>query len=189
MNLEEAIQHTQQLSGRWIMPILLHLKSSGGRFTPLQKQLQISPSRLSDNFSRLVSKQIVKRLSPYERRHPLLPEYELTEYGELLFVITQCLQKAEETIEAGPLHRKSWTWPLMISLYHDYTRFQSLQRLLGNPSPRILSMRLNELCDLKLVKKEITEQPSLRYTYQLEDRLYPIVDMLWGELLKIEIIQ
>lgn len=84
MNLEEAIQHTQQLSGRWIMPILLHLKSSGGRFTPLQKQLQISPSRLSDNFSRLVSKQIVKRLSPYERRHPLLPEYELTEYGGII---------------------------------------------------------------------------------------------------------
>lgn len=184
--LKEAIRDTHQLSGRWVMPILIHLQSSGGRFTPLQKKLGISPSRLSDNLTKLVSKEVVERLTPYERRHPLLPEYILTSYGNRLAAMAIVIQSAEKVISQGPLHRKAWNWPILLVLsQQQYARFQFILELLGNPSPRILSTRLNELCELKLVEKEIMEEPKLVYTYKLSQPFHSIIDSVWEKIIEV----
>ncbi|WP_163583129.1 winged helix-turn-helix transcriptional regulator [Gracilibacillus saliphilus] len=186
MHVKEAIQYTHQLSGRWVMPILIHLQSSGGRFTPLQKKLGISPSRLSDNMTKLVSAEVLQRLTPYERRHPLLPEYKLTPYGNSLLEIAMVIQSAEETINHGPLHRKNWNWPILLALFHQYDRFQSISELLGKPSPRILSTRLNELCGMELIKKEIKEEPRLVYTYKIYETYCSSMAVIWKEISEIE---
>ncbi|QGH35559.1 hypothetical protein GI584_16555 [Gracilibacillus salitolerans] len=186
MHVKEAIQFTHLLSGRWVLPILIHLQSSGGRFTPLQKKLGISPSRLSDNLTKLVSAEVVQRLTPYERRHPLLPEYKLTPYGNSLLEIAMVIQAAEEAINHGPLHRKTWNWPILLALLHQYARFQSILELLGNPSPRILSTRLNELCEMWLVKKEIKEEPKLVYTYKINESYRSSLSAVWKKVSEIE---
>lgn len=88
------------------MPILLALESNGGRFTPLQKKLDIAPFRLSANLKKMVADGLLHHLAPSERRHPLLPEYVLTEKGQLHREAARAVQLSEEQIGHGRLSDK-----------------------------------------------------------------------------------
>jgi|HigsolmetaAR203D_1030402.scaffolds.fasta_scaffold00984_11 DNA-binding HxlR family transcriptional regulator len=179
------LQIAQELSGRWTIPILLNLPEKGGRFTPLQHALDISPSRLSDNLRKMEEAGIVQHLSPYERRHPLLPEYRLTDKGLLLREAARAVQSSEKEIGAGPLHEKSWNWPILLAIHQQYNRFQAIRRALLTPTPRILSLRMTELGDIGLIRKELTEEPRPGYLYLLENSARPPVRQLHGNLLSL----
>jgi DNA-binding HxlR family transcriptional regulator len=162
-----VFQIIQELSGQWIIPVLLALDDCGGRFTPLQRELEIAPTRLSDNLKRMCETGLIVHLSPYERHHPLLPEYILTEKGKLYREAAKTIQRAETDIGIGRLSAKAWNIPVLLALELEYERFQEIRLVLPQVTPRMLSMRLDELNTNGLIGKHITEIPRPSYLYQL----------------------
>lgn len=161
------LELSQELSGRWTAPILLALEAAGGRFTPLQHRLDIVPARLSDNLRRMVDAGLVVHLSPHERRHPLLPEYVLTEKGRLYREAAGAVRHAEADLGHGHLSAKAWSMPVLLSLDFDYGRFNDILHALPRITPKMLSARLNELTNEGLADKQIVEQPRPSFVYQL----------------------
>jgi len=158
---------SQELSGRWTIPILLELEGSGGRFTPLQKQLDIAPARLSDNLKQLSDAGLLMHLTPHERRHPLLPEYKLTDKGKLYREAAQAIRSSEAAIGRGPLSAKAWNMPVLVALNFHYERFQEIRRALPAVTPRMLSARLDELHGDELILKRFSDRPRPSFLYEL----------------------
>lgn len=183
MNKENLVlQLSQELSGRWTIPILLSLESSGGRFTPLQNQLEIAPARLSDNLKQMIGFGLIRHLSPYERRHPLLPEYKLTDKGKFYREAAKAIRNAEAEIGHGFLSAKAWNIPVLMALHFQYARFQDIRRALQQVTPRMLSTRLDELHVENLIFKHITDQPRPSFLYELSNRTEKPVDRLTTDL-------
>lgn len=168
MKIVQAIRTAQELSGKWTIPILLSLQETGGRFTPLQHHLDISPSRLTDNLQKLEAGGIVRHLSPYERRHPLLPEYRLTEKGLFLREAAQAVRAAETELDRGRLSEKLWNWPVLLALHQEGGRFRTLREMLESATPRILSMRIEDLSGIGLIRKRLAAEPRPGFRYELE---------------------
>lgn len=167
------------------MPVLLALDSCGGRFTPLQHHLQIAPTRLSDNMKRMAEMDLLKHLSPHERRHPALPEYVLTEKGKLYREAARMVQAAEQELGYGRLSSKAWNIPVLLALGFEHERFQDIRHALQQVTSRMLSMRLDELHVIGAVDKRITEQPRPSYLYRLQGHVKPPVRHLAADLISI----
>ncbi|WP_152656535.1 helix-turn-helix domain-containing protein [Oceanobacillus sp. CFH 90083] len=178
----QVIQITKELSGRWIIPILLSLDKSGGRFTPLKNILQISPSRLSSNLKTMTEAGLIQHLSPFERNHPLLPEYELTEKGLFMKEAAYVISNTEHQLSQGFLAAKAWNWPVLLALYCQYHEFNAIRQLLQTVTPRILSRRLGELWEKGLVEKTLITDPTPKYTYALNDDVKPIIRSAMSDL-------
>lgn len=185
MKIHEIIDIAQELSGKWTIPILLTLQESMGRFTPLQHRLGISPARLSDNLRNLENRGILARLSAYERRHPLLPEYRLTEKGLFLLEAAKAVRAAEHDLERGYLSEKSWNWPVILAIHHQCSRFQQIRKMLPEATPRIISMRIEELVDIELVDKLLVANPRPAFRYELLSSAEAPVEQLEADLLSI----
>jgi len=155
------------LSGQWTIPILLALEKCRGRFTPMQHHLQIAPARLSDNLKRMIEDGLIQHLSPYERRHPALPEYVLTEKGLLFHEAAATIQATEQKLGYGRLSAKAWNMPVLLALHYEHERFQDIRQALHHVTPRMLSARLGELHGLGAVDKLLNEQPRLSFLYRL----------------------
>lgn len=181
----QMVDITKELSGRWTIPILVTLEKSGGRFTPLKNTLQIAPSRLSSNLKTMTESGLVQQISPFERNHPLLPEYELTEKGRFMKEAALIISHSESQLGVGFLAAKAWNWPVLMALYHNYHEFNSIRQLLQTATPRILSTRLSELHEGSLVDKILTVDPSPKYTYALNSRTEPTLEIVNRELLGI----
>ncbi|MFC6331859.1 winged helix-turn-helix transcriptional regulator [Paenibacillus septentrionalis] len=173
------------MSGQWTIPILLALESCRGRFTPMQHQLQIAPARLSDNLKRMEENGLLQHLSPYERRHPALPEYVLTEKGLLYKEAAKALQHTEEKLGFGRLSAKAWNMPVLLALHYEHERFQDIRHALQLVTPRMLSTRLGELHDLGAINKLLEEQPRPTFLYQLQLSSKPSVHQLAQNLASI----
>lgn len=179
---QQVIELSQELSGRWTIPILLELEKSGGRFTPLQNQLDIAPARLSDNLKQMSEAQLIQHLSPYERRHPLLPEYRLTDKGKLYREAARSIRIADETIGHGILSAKAWNMPVLVALHYQHDRFQEIRRALQPVTPRMLSARLDELHAESLIGKQITEKPRPSFMYELTRLTEKPIDRMTADL-------
>ncbi|MBD2868842.1 winged helix-turn-helix transcriptional regulator [Paenibacillus arenilitoris] len=175
---ERVLRLSRELTGQWTLPILLALEGNGGRFTPLQNKLNIAPSRLSANLKKMVEDGLLLHLSPSERRHPLLPEYVLTEKGRLHREAARAVQLSEERIGHGRLSDKMWGMPILLTLNFNHTRFQEIRQLLDGITPRILSLRLQQFHDDGLVCKHISEEPRPSFLYQLEKQVQHPVQQL-----------
>lgn len=172
MNKEQQVLRlSRELTGQWTLPILLALEGNGGRFTPLQNKLQIAPSRLSANLKQMVEEGLLIHLSPADRRHPLLPEYVLTDKGRLYREAARAVQLSEERIGQGRLSDKVWGIPILLTLNFNHTRFQEIRQTLEGISPRILSLRLQEFHKEGLVCKQILADPRPSFLYLLEQKV------------------
>lgn len=185
MKIHEIIDIAQALSGKWTIPILLSLQESMGRFTPLQHRLGISPARLSDNLRNLEKKGILERITAYERRHPLLPEYRLTEKGLFLREAAKAVRAAEHDLERGFLSERSWNWPIILAVYHRCSRFQQIRKTLPKATPRIISMRIDELVEMELIDKLLVTNPRPAFRYELQSFAEEPVKRLESDLLSI----
>ncbi|MDF2652612.1 MAG: hypothetical protein K0Q73_8417 [Paenibacillus sp.] len=175
---ERVLRLSRELTGQWTLPILLSLDDNGGRFTPLQNKLDIAPSRLSANLKKMVSDGLLLHLSPQERRHPLLPEYVLTEKGRLHREAARVVQLSEEQIGHGRLSDKVWGMPILLTLNFDHGRFQEIRQSLDGITPRILSMRLQEFHDDSLICKHVLEEPRPSFLYRLEKQIKQPIQQL-----------
>ncbi|KGA98413.1 hypothetical protein AJ85_03840 [Alkalihalobacillus alcalophilus ATCC 27647 = CGMCC 1.3604] len=176
---------TKELSGRWTIPILLHLEKTGGRFTPLKNQLQISPSRLSNNLKLMSEANLIQYISPNERHHPLLPEYRLTDKGRFMKEVALILTEAEERLGCGVLATKMWNWPILVAISNHYTQFNEIKQLLQTATPKIISTRLGELKEASVVEKELIIEAKPKYIYQLNAFSAPILRETNQDLLSI----
>jgi DNA-binding HxlR family transcriptional regulator len=168
---DNVLQISQEISGQWIIPILLALENCGGRFTPLQRHLETTPARLSDNLKRMIEGSLIEHLSPFERHHPLFPEYVLTVKGSLYREAAKTIQQAEANIGYGRLSAKAWNIPVLLALDYEYERFQEIRLVLLQITPRMLSIRLDELNTDGLIDKLISEQPRLSFLYRLAEHI------------------
>lgn len=182
---DQVLKLSRELTGQWTVPILLSLDAKGGRFTPLQNKLDIAPSRLSSNLKKMVTDGLLIHLSPQERRHPLLPEYVLTEKGLLHREAARAVQISEEQIGHGRLSDKSWGMPILLTINYDHGRFQEIRHSLEGITPRILSLRLQQFYDDRLIFKRILEEPRPSFLYQLESEIHAPIEQLSLDLASI----
>lgn len=160
-----------ELTGKWLVRIITTMPELGSRFTPLQHELKISPSRLSDNLDKLIQLSIIKHLSPIERRHPLLPEYTFTAKG---------LEKRRILLELETFNSivpfdifEKWSMLVVLQVYNGF-KFNSMKKNLGI-TPKVLNNRLLKLISLGLVKKEVIVTTSVQVTYEVEDKWQEII--------------
>ncbi|MFC4304141.1 winged helix-turn-helix transcriptional regulator [Cohnella boryungensis] len=175
---ERVLRLSRELTGQWTTPILLSLDENGGRFTPLRNKLNIVPSRLSANLRKMMEDGLLLHLSPQERRHPLLPEYVLTEKGRLHREAARAVQLSEEQMGHGRLSDKVWGISILLALDYNHERFQEIRQSLVGITPRILSTRLQEFHDDGLVCKKVLEEPRPSFLYQLEKQVHQPVHQL-----------
>lgn len=125
---------------------------------------------------------LIEHLSPYERRHPLLPEYVLTEKGKLYLEAAAAVQQAETGMGAGRLSAKAWNIPILLALDYECQRFQEIRLALPQVTPRMLSIRLVELTADGLIVKLVSEQPRLSFLYRLSAHVQKPVRQLCADL-------
>lgn len=165
---EEVLKLSRELTGQWTLPLLLSLDERGGRFTPLQNKLGIAPSRLTANLKKMIADGLLIHLSPQERRHPLLPEYVLTDKGRLHREAARAVQLSEEQIGHGRLSDKAWGLSVLLTLNFNHERFQDIRQSLTGITPRQLSLRLHDFHDGGLIHKQVSEEPRPSFLYRLE---------------------
>lgn len=87
-----------------------------------------------------------------------------------------------ETIE---IIGKKWLLLIIYNLLSGEKRFKDLENSLGQICPKMLSERLKELEESKLVKRKIYPKRPLKITYKLTQKgksLYKIIEAMdrWG---------
>jgi DNA-binding HxlR family transcriptional regulator len=148
------------LGGKWLIRIIIAMPLRGSRFTPLQNKLKISPSRLSENLLKLETLGYVKHLSPVERRHPLLPEYVLTDQGLRVKDKVTLLEALDDLIGI------KWTIPILCVLYQGHYQFNDIKKILGM-TPKMLSTRLRELEETGYIEKKVISDYPIQVHYSL----------------------
>jgi hypothetical protein len=105
----------------------------------------------------------------------LLPEYVLTEKGRLYREAAKTIQYTESDIGVGRLSAKAWNIPVLLALENGYERFQEIRLALQPVTPRMLSMRLDELNTGNIIRKHVSVQPRPSFLYRLaEDMKNPV---------------
>ncbi|WP_054709530.1 winged helix-turn-helix transcriptional regulator [Bacillus sp. JCM 19041] len=120
---------------------------------------------------------LVQHLSPFERNHPLLPEYQLTEKGRFMKEAALVISSSEHQMSRGFLAAKAWNWPVLIALHFHYNEFNAIRQLLQTATPRILSTRLGELHAEDLVNKTLITDSTPKYKYELSTHIEPILNI------------
>ena len=179
------LELSKDISGKWTIPILLSISIDGDRFTPLQTKTGAAPARLSENLKKMCDDGLVYHISPYERRHPLLPEYILTEKGFLYREAAIAISKAAERINIDDLLYKQWNLPIMFTLLNDKDRFQEIKKELQNITPKMLSGRLALLTEQNMVEKAIISMTPVISSYYLTDLSYKPIKNLAADILSI----
>lgn len=78
-----------------------------------------------------------------------------------------------------------WTGSLLWHLIQEPQRFNELQKLIPEASPKILSQRLKTLEDAKIIERIVLSTRPLAVQYRITDygkTLHPIINLLseWG---------
>lgn len=76
---------------------------------------------------------------------------------------------------------KRWTLPILAALMHGRARFSEVARAVPGLSERVLSERLQELCEAALVERQVEAGPPVSTWYRLTtlgEHLRPAVESL-----------
>jgi DNA-binding HxlR family transcriptional regulator len=87
----------------------------------------------------------------------------------------------ERELRVYRLVGKRWTLPILAALMHGPTRFSEIARAVPGLSERVMSERLQELCEASLVERHVDPGPPLGTRYRLTARgeqLRPAVESL-----------
>lgn len=182
---EALIELSKEITGRWTIPILLSISLNGDRFTPLQTKTGATPARLSDNLKRMCDAGLMNHISPYERRHPLLPEYNLTEKGLLYREAAMAINKAAERMNGVDLLYKQWNLPIMFSILNSKDRFQEIKNELQIITSKMLSGRLLMLKEQNMVDKTIISVTPIITSYSLTGMSYKPITNLAEDILSL----
>lgn len=179
------IELSKAISGTWTIPILASINIKGDRFTPLQTRIGASPARLSENLKRLCEEGLVHHIAPGDRRHPLLPEYVLTEKGMLYREIALAVYKTNEAIAAPDAIYKQWNLPILFTILNKQERFQQIKHELNSITSKMLSGRLLELQGNRLVDKAIVSVSPIIPKYSLTETAYKPINNLAQDIISL----
>ena len=87
----------------------------------------------------------------------------------------------EQQLRVFRLLGKRWTLPILAALLHGEARFTEVARAVPGLSERVMSERLQELCEAGLVERHVDVGPPLGTWYRLTatgERLRPAVESL-----------
>lgn len=94
------------ISGKWTLLIIRDLADGGRRFTELQRSLSgISPKTLSERLRELERRGVIDRRTFHAM--PPRVEYELTQKGQALLSVIDCLRRYGEEWLSVPLTHTS----------------------------------------------------------------------------------
>ena len=94
----------------------------------------------------------------------------------------------ERELRVFRLVGKRWTLAILATLMHGPARFSELARAVPGLSERVMSERLQELCEAGLVERRAEPGPSPASRYQLTaqgERLRPAVESLQNAALSL----
>lgn len=176
--IKKLTSDIQMLTGKWTMPTLVAIGRRGNRFTPLLHSLSIAPSRLTDNLQWLIDQGYVHHLDPSEKRHPALPEYKLTTLGIEKLSLAEKILTLDKKSNKEFLYLKPWVLPISIALYKNQNRFSEIKFFLKNITPKMLSLRLEELVNQKIIEKKVSVAEKVYVYYELKSDCKAIIEDL-----------
>jgi len=157
-SLVELVHH------RWNIPIIAELyRLSGAKFVTLANVLGVSRAALSASLKDLIKLGFVVRNPGYG--HPMRPEYLLTKAGEAIgddcLSLRHLLRRRKEE---GIAYRK-WTLPLVAAIGGEFRRFNEVQIILPNASPRAITLGLKAMLAERWAKRSLIDDfpPTAAY--------------------------
>lgn len=100
-----------------------------------------------------------------------MPEYVLTDKGRLYREAARAVHLSEQRIGHGRLSDKVWGLPILLTIGYDHTRFQEIRQTLDGITPRVLSTRLQEYLEDRLIFRQIKDEPRPTFLYLLEKQV------------------
>ncbi len=164
---------------RWMIPVLAQFaEQRGQRHAVILHALPIGRESLSRTLDAAVKACWIKRSARHG--HPLRPEYLLTESGASTVTLCSAIMAAQSEcgIEAGSLGR--WALPILASIGPGEGRFNAIQRLLGDATPRAIIQAIKGLLDMGLLERQIVAAFPPVPIYQLTGQGRALVDGLGG---------
>lgn len=148
--LVELVHH------RWNIPIIAELhKRSGAKFVILASALGVSRASLSASLSDLIELGFVMKNTGHG--HPMRPEYVLTEAGKRIgddcLRLRHLLRRRNEEDVA---YRK-WTLPLVAAIGDDTRRFNEVQLILPDASPRAITLGLKAMLAERWARRSLID--------------------------------
>ncbi len=139
MDIEAFVNIT---SRAWALPILSNLDAGvAGRQAPLLAATGASRTAFAQSMDHLIELGLLERNPGYG--HPLRPEFRLTKSGIAAAAIASRIQRVA-TKEDQDLLRRSWTLPVLTSLYTP-SHFSDIKRNLQTITDRALSQSLKSM--------------------------------------------
>lgn len=141
-------------SRAWALPILSNMHDGiAGRQAPLLAATGASRATLAQSMDHLIKIGLLERNPGYG--HPLRPEFRLTELGITAAAIANKIQSVS-TDEDQDLLRRSWTLPVLTSLYTP-SHFNDIKRNLQTITDRALSQSLKSMEVRNWVSRSVDE--------------------------------
>lgn len=136
--LVELVHH------RWNIPIVAELyKRSGAKFVTMAKALGVGRASLSASLSDLIELGFVMKNPGHG--HPMRPEYVLTDTGKKIGEDCLRLRHLLRRRNEEDVAFRKWTLPLVAAIGDDTRRFNEVQLILPDASPRAITLGLKSM--------------------------------------------
>jgi DNA-binding HxlR family transcriptional regulator len=166
LNLEELAALGRY---RWIVPVLAQLgQPHSGRFVVLRNALGIARETLVRTLEAGLETGWIIRNPGHG--HPLRPEYILTAEGARIASACQAIIAAQQALGLPPAALTRWSLPIMRLVSDGCSRFNQIERVLADATPRALTQSLKAMAMLALVTRVIVDDYPPRTDYGLTPR-------------------
>ena len=153
MSIEQLKSLSRQ---RWMVPVLAQFCGVRGlRHAVILKALPISRESLSRTLAAAVDAGWI--LPNAGHGHPLRPEYMLTANGAAVVAMCNAVMGALDQAVLPPASLGRWSLPLIQLLQEGESRFNALERALGEATPRAITMSLKSMAADRLITRTVID--------------------------------
>lgn len=141
---------------RWNIPVVAELyKRTGAKFVTLANALGVGRASLSASLNDLIELGFVVRNTGHG--HPMRPEYLLTDAGQRIGEKCLRLRHLLRRRNDEDVAFRKWTLPLVTALGEDTRRFNEVQLILPEASPRAITLGLKSMLAARWARRSIID--------------------------------